>query len=136
MSCIVYKAGYAYQLRMPYLCTVSIHPKRYIGTPYIRLYVDGGMTLSTGYAWDGPSGPVAHDQTIMRGSLIHDALYQLLRDGLLPPSARDAADRTLQQVCIEDGMPLWKAWLIYQAVRLFGRPAADPANERPLLYAP
>ena len=49
---------------------------------------------------------------------------------------RPAADRALQQACIEDGMSKWKAWLVYQAVRLFGNPAADPANERPLLYAP
>lgn len=133
---ITYKAGYPYQLRMPYQCTIALKPQRYIGTGYIRLYTDGGLCLSNGYAWDGPSGPVAHDKTIMRGSLIHDALYQLLRDRHLPPEAREAADRALQQACIEDGMPRWKAWLVYQAVRLFGEPAADPASERPLLTAP
>lgn len=133
---ITYKAGYAYQLRMPYQCKISLKPEHYIGTGYIRLYTDGGLGLTNGYAWDGPSGPVAHGGTIMRGSLIHDALYQLLREGLLPPDARDAADRVLQAICIEDGMPRWKAWLVYQAVRRFGRPAADPANEKPLLHAP
>lgn len=133
---IVYKSGYRYQLRRPFTCLVDLKPARYVNNGYVRLHTDGGLALTGGYAWDGPSGPIAHDRTIMRGSLIHDALYQLLREGLLAPAQREQADRVLHQACLDDGMPAWKAWLVFKAVRLFGNPAADPASDRPLLYAP
>jgi hypothetical protein len=29
-----------------------------------------------------------------------------------------------------------RVWWVYKGVRLFGRPAADPVDERPLTYAP
>jgi hypothetical protein len=73
----------------------------------------------------------------MRGSLVHDALYQLMRDEYLDRAVyRDAADRTLQKICKEDGMWSLRAWWVYQGVRLFADPAADPASKRPWIRAP
>ncbi|HEY1092456.1 MAG TPA: hypothetical protein VGE47_15280 [Burkholderiaceae bacterium] len=39
-------------------------------------------------------------------------------------------------MCEEDVMSTARAWWVYQGVHLFGRPAADPADERPLIFAP
>jgi hypothetical protein len=60
--------------------------------------------ISKGYAWDGPSGPTIDTGNFMRGSLIHDALYQLMRTGNLPTSFRERADLLLRKTCIDDGM--------------------------------
>ena len=83
MQCIKYKAGYKYQLKSNYAVTISIKPPADITTPYITLNAQGMLTLKDGYAWDGPSGPTIDTLTFMRGSLIHDALYQLMREGKL-----------------------------------------------------
>ena len=76
----------------------------FVRTEYIELRYDGQLTLRKGYAWDGPSGPTIDTKNFMRGSLVHDALYQLMRLKLLPASLRETADMLLRRICIEDGM--------------------------------
>jgi hypothetical protein len=49
---------------------------------------------------------------------------------------REAADRVLQKICKEDGMWSLRAWWVYQGVRRFADPAADPADKRPVTLAP
>ncbi len=73
------------------------------------------------YAWDGPSGPTFDTKTFMRGSLFHDALCQLIAEGLLDKKYRKYADQLLRQIILEDGMSKFRAWYVYQAVRLYSR---------------
>lgn len=80
----------------------------------------GFLFIDTPYQWDGPSGPVRHSPDIMRGSLIHDALYQLMRENKIGKKHRKAADIELYHTCLEDGMYPFKATCVYYAVRLFG----------------
>lgn len=97
-----------------------------ITTPYIVLR-DGWLTTALRYEWDGPSGISIDTENFRRGSLVHDALYQLCRERWLDYKIhRDIADRLLQQICVEDGM--WKiraAW-VYHGVHLFGERHARP----------
>ena len=44
-----------------------------------RLNTKGHLIIKRSYAWDGPSGPTIDTKNFMRGSLVHDALYQLMR---------------------------------------------------------
>jgi len=44
---------------------------------------DGGLLIKAGYSWDGPSGSAIDTKNFMQGSLVHDALYQLLRENIL-----------------------------------------------------
>lgn len=137
MPCIAYNSGYKYQLKEAYALATSIRPGNAIELDYLGLGLDGTLTIRKGYAWDGPSGPTIDTLDFMRGSLVHDALYQLMREGHLDrTSFREVADRLLQAICIEDGMPKFRAWVVYQAVHRFGNPASDPANDRPVIRAP
>jgi len=137
MKCIKYKAGYKYQLQADYSVTIPIKPAVDIITEYITLNTPGLLFLKEGYAWDGPSGPTVDTLTFMRGSLLHDALYQLMREGHLDPDIhREMADKILHDTCVEDGMWSFRAWYVYQAVHLFARESADPAQEHPLILAP
>ena len=137
MKCIAYKSGYKYQLKEDCTTSTSIKPAAPIDTEYIKLAVDGTLTVKEGYAWDGPSGPTIDTLNFMRGSLVHDALYQLMREKHLDKDKnREAADRLLQSICKEDGMWTLRAWWVYQAVHRWGDPSADPANERPVVRAP
>lgn len=85
---------------------------------------DGVLTMREDYAWDGASGPAMDTPDFMRGSLFHDGLYQLMREKLLDIKYRDAADRLLQKICLEDGMGKFRAGYVYQFVRWFAKSAA------------
>ena len=118
---IHYIAGYKYQLKSLYLAETGISLPNAIETDYISLSATGLLTIRAGYAWDGASSPASDTKTFMRGSLEHDALYQLMRLSLLPQSYREAANKRLRQVCLEDGMWPVRAWWVYQqGVRQFG----------------
>jgi len=135
--CIVYKGGYKYQLKQDYSVKIEVIPPVPVGNDYIALDAAGNLSLKSGYAWDGPSGPTIDTKNFMRGSLVHDALYQLMRENRLDHlTYREPADRTLQAICKEDGMSSLRAWGVYHGVRLFADPAADPAIKHPLSHAP
>ena len=133
---IFYKSGFKYQLTSDCVVEVGIWPERLIATGYLSITPDGVLTILRGYAWDGPSGPTIDTKSFMRGSLVHDALYQLIRTGLLPESERHVADKVLGRLCREDGMWRARAWWVYKAVRLAGGAAADPSNRKKIKTAP
>ncbi len=134
---ICYKGGYKYQLKANYTVLIDIHPLESIQTEYVSLDTSGLLAMKNGYAWDGPSGPTIDTLSFMRGSLVHDALYQLMREKCINhDTCRGVADRTLRAICIEDGMWRIWAWWVYQCVRLFGKPFSDPARNKPLKIAP
>ena len=95
------------------------------------ILVCGCLLVKEGYAWDGASGPAVDTVTFLRGSLVHDALYQLIREGALPRSFRRAADSLLRDICIEDGMGWLRAWYVYRAVRWFAAGACKPKKRDP-----
>jgi len=136
MSKIKYRKGYKYQLVEEYTIFVGIYPAEDIETDFILLSRDGFLTGKVGYAWDGPSGPTWDTPNFMRGSLVHDKLYQLMRLGLILQSYRGLADRLLREICLEDGMSKIRAWYVYRAVRRFAAPFASPDRLRPPQEAP
>lgn len=132
---IEYRKGYKYQLARTSVDLLSFCPPRDIHTEYISFTREGRLTIREGYAWDGPSGPTWDTRNFMHGSLIHDALYQLMRGSLLHIDFKDLADRELRRRCLEDGMCRLRAAWVYQGVRLFGYDSAKPQIE-PVLTAP
>lgn len=135
MEQIKYREGYKYQLAEDYVITTDILGYE-IDIQFIKLDKDGKLTTRSGYAWDGASGPTLDTPDSMRGSLVHDVLYQLMRMGLLPQSLRAYADKLLEDICIEDGMPEFRADYWHFAVDNFAASAADPENQRKVLTAP
>ncbi|MEZ9822922.1 DUF1353 domain-containing protein [Shewanella sp. 10N.286.45.A1] len=97
-----------------------------VANRFIEIDESGLLTIKPGYAWDGPSSPAIDSKNFMQGSLIHDALYQLMREEILPQSARQRADEILREVCLQDGMSAFRAWYVYQGVRIGGGKSAKP----------
>jgi hypothetical protein len=149
---IAYKEGYKYQLDQDYQVIIAITPERAISSDFISLQTDGLLTIGKGYAWDGPSGPAFDTKDFMRGSLVHDALYQLIREAAPAPSLapatlrhpclshgldisyRKLADQILQTICKEDGMSSLRACWVYLGVRFGGGACVD--YENPVRFAP
>lgn len=139
MSSIKYQNGYEYQLFETYIHPLPDSFGKFSGNKDFFLSLDGKtLTIAKGYAWDGASGPpkLFHTQTpnTMRGSLVHDALYQLIRENIIPEAMKDACDRELQKILIEDGMGSIRAWTYYQGVHLFGY--SSTVGQKPIIKAP
>ena len=139
MNEIFYKKGYKYQLVQPVSFSTQIKPEQAIISSggFIVLGITGTLQLKSGYAWDGPSGPTIDSTNFMRGSLVHDALYQLIREGFISSAKfREKADKLLRKTCREDGMSALRAWWVYRAVRTCGFASASPKNAKQILRAP
>jgi hypothetical protein len=141
MNRIVYRKlrKYKYQLLEDHEEPIDIQLDADIETPFVRLSKDGVIWIRREYSWDGPSGPTLDTKTFMRGSLIHDSLYQLMRLSKLDHTKhRKQADAILRKICIDDGMMKLRAWYVYRSVRLFGGKSARPRSASPTtrLYAP
>ena len=133
---IKYRSGYKYQLAEDYTGLLLVRPRDLIETEYITLSVRGRLDIRSGYAWDGPSGPTIDTPNFMRGSLVHDSLYQLIRMELLSPGWRVMADQELERICREDGMSWIRGWWIYLGVRIGAGYAADPKRRNEIIVAP
>lgn len=154
MDQIAYKSGYKYQLVQEYIVSLpelASSTREDIVTPYIVLYANGDLVIRVWYAWDGATGAI----DFMRPSLVHDALYQLMREGHLDPYRdRETADIILRRLYIEDrdfvinASDSWdwvkatrkkaarvRAGYIYFAVRQFAEGAATE-EPKEIQYAP
>lgn len=133
-------SGYKYQLMERYVHETGWDLPAAVATSgrWVSLSKAGRLVMKKGYAWDGPSGPAIDTKNFMRGSLVHDACYQLMREKLLPQSRRKPADVLLWLICIEDKMSRTRADYVYHAVRALGGSAARPRRRpaRAILEAP
>ncbi len=88
---ITYRSGYKYQIVKEYRIKISIKPSHHIRCEeFIALDTDGLLIICEGYAWDGATA-LYDTRRNKRASLVHDALYQLLRKEKLPMEERDNA---------------------------------------------
>ena len=134
---IKYRSGYKYQLDEDHAIGISIKPTSDITKQFIVLDTGGNLMVKKGYAWDGPSGPVRDTDGNLRASLVHDALYQLMRnEDLSREPHRKAADQAFRDICKADGVSRIRAFLYYKALRKFGKKAASPENKRQVKSAP
>jgi hypothetical protein len=133
---IRYCAGYRYQLRETYAIQTPIRPGRNLVTELVRLDADGRLTIRKYFAWDGCSGPCWNDRRNARACLVHDALYYLMRTGLLSACWRPVADELLADIMIEDGAWPIRADYYRLAVDLFAGPCARPEHARRIMTAP
>ena len=133
---ITYSEGYKYQLVRDYSVIIDIVNET-VDSEYIKLRPDGQLIIKKGYAWDGPSGPTIDTKDSMRGALIHDALYQCMRDyGLDRDKYKDVADTEFRKACVEDGMSWLRASYMYYGVKVFGAKSTKPEGNYPIKTAP
>ncbi|HHX8347133.1 TPA: DUF1353 domain-containing protein [Vibrio diabolicus] len=111
---------YKYTLHSEEKIETRISVSQVCDSPFLSLSKQGVLTIKKGYAWDGASGPALDTKNIMKASLVHDALYQLMREEVLPQSTRKHADMLLREICLEKGMSSFRATYIYYGVRVVG----------------
>lgn len=92
----------------------------------LKIDEEGLLTIEPGYAWDGPSGPTIDTKNFMESSLVHDAIYQLMREKVVAQDQRKKADQLLRKMCRDAGMSNIRAWWVYRGVRIGGASSAKP----------
>ncbi len=132
---IQFRKGYKYSLWETYRVQIAIRGQ-VVKHRLFELDVDGWLIIFADYPWDGPSGPTIDTPSFMRGSLVHDVLFEMLRLGLLPHDpCFHLANCELEKICLEDGMWPCRARYVYTAVEKFASAAAAIAPEN-ILIAP
>jgi hypothetical protein len=117
---VVYKKGYKYQLKQLFMFQTGITGSASGSNYWCGLSANGVLTANDGYAWDGVTS--AFDtKASLRASLVHDVLYQLIREGKLPSSMKKDADEEFYRICVQDGVWSVRAKYMWLAVRLFGK---------------
>ncbi len=135
-SIIYYKGGYKYQLQGDVSLPLFGYWERVdLSLDYVKLK-NNALHIKGGYAWDGLSGPTKDTENSMRGSLVHDALYQLMRSGRISRNRREDADKELRNYCKLDGMSSFRAWYVYRAVRMFGEKHTKFSEIKKIYSAP
>ena len=130
------KDNYKYQARSYAVYRTAVYPRENIITDLVVLRTDGWLYVSKYFAWDGASGPTWDDSTNMRASQGHDALYMLMRLGLLDPAWRPAADNFLRDQMIKDGAWRFRADYYRWAVDNFAAKHADPKSQKKVYSTP
>lgn len=102
-------------------------------TPLIKITPIGMLIIQYGYGFD-PSGPTIDTKSALRGSLEHDALYELVRRGFIPLSEIDKINDRLEIVCKEDGMNTFRAEAWDYVLDMLGKSSVDTKVE--VLTAP
>ena len=115
---------YKYQLRGEHRHAVGPQfPDAGLSIDYVHIRF-GMIYLRDRYRWDGPSGTVIDTANWMWASLVHDGLYQLMREGALPRSYRRAADVLMVELMQEAGVWWWRRAFAWVGIRTFGSRAA------------
>ena len=125
-----YRKGYDYQLAEMARFQTAVYPLRTAVTEFIALNAEGVLVISSGYAWDGPSGPTLNTDNAMVPSLVHDAIYQLIRERLISVHWRKEADAMLYRMLRERGMSWPRAQYWLAGVRWFAAGAANPGDTK------
>ena len=130
-----FKAGYKY-ITSRYFTHITSVVGFEAENDFIALGSGGDIHIKKCYAFDGPSGPTIDTDNSMRGALVHDALYQLMREKLIPITCREAADRTFYNTLREDKMCYIRAQAWLKTVRLVSAGAAKPSGGNKEKVAP
>jgi hypothetical protein len=122
--------NYKYVLSEIAFTQTSLFPDEWVVYKHISLSPLGMLSIDPGFPWDGASS-IAWDRHFMRASLFHDALYMLIRKGLLASVSepRLKSDREMKRLCLDAGM--WKiraAW-VFRGVRIGAAKAAHTSRK-------
>ena len=118
---------YKYQIKIDFLIQTGFYSQT-CKTEFIVLTPDGMLWIKAGYSWNGSNW--SSDKNAMFASLVHDALYQLMRLGLLGRKVfRKPADALYRDMCIAEGMLRLRARWRYIGLRWLAEGSTYPERK-------
>lgn len=110
---------YKYELTQ----TLEIHTNLFgytVNHRFFKLTPSGFLTIFKNYHWDGVSGPMIDTKDSMIGGCVHDALYQMIRLGLIRRNEKPVCDKIMYAIFNVCGMDKVRMTYAFLAVSLFG----------------
>ena len=107
---------------------------RIIRTEWVDL-VKGLLIMKQGFCFE-PSGPTIKTKSVMQGCCVHDAIYYLIRNGLLEPHWKEPGDDLMKEIHLQDEVNAFRAGYFHWSVINFGDTSIDPRNRKKVLTAP
>lgn len=77
------------------------------------------LTIKKGFQWDGATGAL-DTPDIMKASCVHDWFCNNVDNGVLPIEYRRKGDDLFYRICLEEGMPEFRAAYCHAAVVAWG----------------
>lgn len=129
-----YTDGYKYQIRKNMRFAL---PPEFQGieieTDFIKLETCL-LTIRKGYAYNGASGPTFDTKNSMRPTAFHDAMCQLMAEGLLPREFSPLVNELFRELLLQDGMSSFRSGLWHHGVEKHG--AYSTIRNKNILVAP
>lgn len=123
-----------YLVAKPYNAIAPFKPESTIKTSFCEFLPTGEFTIYAGFLFSA-SFPAINTFESRRAACVHDAMYELMKKGLLPRSYRQAVDQYFYDNLREDGMNILRAWYWHKAVRIGGDNALDSPSPK-IQYSP
>lgn len=120
--------GYKYTLAEHQYVALRNFADVVLESPYFHLKRNV-LHIYKGYSWDGASGPTWDTNDTITPSLVHDVLYQAIREGLLSPTRRFDADIEFYQLMRARARGLrghFRAFYFFVGVRVGGWLSVTP----------
>lgn len=114
-----------YVLKQPFSCEIDTpkeltdHKGIIARYEFITLKRDK-IVIDKNYTWDGASGISWDNTPFIFASIVHDALYALIREGKIPVKYRKWADDVMWAINRHHGMWRVRCFWTWAGVRLFG----------------
>lgn len=131
-----YKGKAKYQLVEDYVIDIEFSWAVDIEADLVKLAANGMLTVRTGFAWDGVTGLAFDTRNFMRASLVHDALYHLMRQTGTNPKLHEKADELFLNIAKLDGVNPLRARAHYTSLYLARKTGLMPGKKRPVYTAP
>lgn len=91
-------------------------------TPYLAMSEAGHLKIKAGYRWSLPWYVYSHSPEWVKAVLVHDALYELIRLGVVTVQHKKQIDQLFVYLCKAAGVKrmgiFWVYFLLYCFVRV------------------
>jgi len=132
---LYYSKGYKYQVKRDFhIILAYFNNLDKIETEYARLE-NGVLEVFYTYSFDGASGPTVDTENSMIPSLVHDVLYQLMREGHISFKHWKKADKELYRLLRKKGMSWFRAKMWMTGLAMARGSAAKFKNKKKILVA-
>jgi hypothetical protein len=113
-----HKLSKKYKYTLDKTCCIKVDIPGHIKHRYFTLH-KGLLWIKKGYQWDGAT--MCPDfKTIIKPSLLHDCMYQMIKLGLIDKKQKFLSDVYFKNFCIKEGMFRPVALIVFCAVYVFG----------------
>lgn len=131
-----HKGKSRYQLADDYVIDIGFPHSTGLRADYVDLSTDGVLSIERGFTWDGVTGLAFNTRNFARASLVHDAIFHLMREVGRDPELHEKADDLFRTIALDDGVHVIRVNVHCTSLRLVRSLGWLPGKKRLRYSAP